>query len=61
MDPAYPATGCGIVGCRSCRPIPGIRSLPDPPAESVLSLILGTVGLLLVIVAALYLLPALAR
>jgi hypothetical protein len=57
VDPAYPATGCGIVGCRSCQPIPGIRSLPDPPAESVLSLILGTVGLLLPFVALLYLLP----
>ena len=54
----WPATGCGIVGCRSCRPIPGIRSLPDPPAESALSLLVGVVGLILVFLAGVILLVA---
>ena len=52
--PTYPATGCGLPGCRTCHP----DLIPDrPPGESPLSLLVGTVGLLLFIVAALYLLP----
>ena len=47
-NPTYPITGCGLPGCRTCHP----DLIPDaPPAESVLSLLVGTLGLLLFVVA----------
>ncbi len=53
----YPITGCGLPACRTCHPdlIP-----PEPPGESIRSLIVGAVGLLLLFLAALYLLPVAA-
>jgi hypothetical protein len=54
VSPLYPVTGCGLPACRTCHPVP----IPDPPpAESVLSLLVGVAGLALFLVAALYLLP----
>lgn len=55
--PIYPVTGCGLPACRTCHPY----LIPDPPprAESVLSLLAGVVGLLLLFLVALYLLPVL--
>jgi hypothetical protein len=52
-SPIYPVTGCGLPRCRTCHP--GL--IPDPPAESVPSLLAGAVGLLLLAVALLVLLP----
>jgi len=52
--PIYPVTGCGLPGCRTCHP----DLIPDPPAESVLSLLVAALGLLLFVVAFGYLLLA---
>ena len=47
-NPTYPITGCGLPACRTCHP----DLIPDaPPAESVLSLLVGALGLLLFVVA----------
>jgi hypothetical protein len=47
-NPTYPVTGCGLPACRTCHP----ALIPDrPPGESVLSLLVGTLGLLLFVVA----------
>ena len=50
----YPITGCGRPACVTCHPVP----IPiEEHAESVLSLAVGFFGVLLVFLAALYLLP----